>query len=56
MREATGISQEIFAYQNGIDRTQWSNMENGIDMRLTTLFRGLKALDISPSDFFSDFE
>jgi transcriptional regulator with XRE-family HTH domain len=56
MREATDLSQEKFAYQSGIDRTQWANMENGVDMRISSLYRALAALDISPAEFFKDFK
>lgn len=55
-REATGISQEKFAYQVGIDRTQWRNMETGVDMRVSSLYRAIKALDMSPAEFFKDFK
>lgn len=56
LREATDISQELFAYESGIDRTQWSKMENGVDMKLSSLYKALVALDISPAEFFKDFE
>jgi DNA-binding XRE family transcriptional regulator len=56
MREETGYSQEIFAYEHSFDRKQWYNMENGVDMKLSTLNRALKALDISPSAFFAGIE
>lgn len=56
MREETGYSQEIFAYEHGFDRKQWYNMENGVDMKLSTLNRALKALNITPADFFAGIE
>ena len=56
MREATGYSQELFAYEHGFDRRQWYNMENGVDMRLTTLQRAIAALGITPAEFFKDFK
>jgi transcriptional regulator with XRE-family HTH domain len=56
MREATGMSQEKFAYQSGIDRTQWQNIETGVDMRISTLYRAIKALGLSPAEFFKDFK
>jgi transcriptional regulator with XRE-family HTH domain len=55
LREATDFSQETFAYEHGIDRRQWYNMENGVDMRISTLYRGLKALGTTPAEFFMDF-
>jgi DNA-binding XRE family transcriptional regulator len=56
MREETGYSQEIFAYEHGFDRRQWYNMENGVDMRLSTLQRAITALGTTPTDFFKDFK
>jgi transcriptional regulator with XRE-family HTH domain len=56
LREATGISQEKFAYQAGIDRTQWRNMETGVDMRVSTLYRGIVSLGLTPAEFFKDFK
>jgi transcriptional regulator with XRE-family HTH domain len=56
LREETGYSQEAFAYEHGFDRRQWYNMENGIDMKLSTLNKAFKALGISPAEFFKDFK
>lgn len=56
LREATGASQEKFAYQVGIDRTQWRNMETGVDMRITSLYRAIAALGMTPAEFFKDFK
>lgn len=56
IREATGISQEKFAYQVGIDRTQWRNMETGVDMRVSSLYRAIAALGMTPAEFFKDFK
>lgn len=56
LREESGLSQEKFAYAHGFDRTQWGNIENGTDMKLTTLYRALLAVDQSPADFFRDFK
>ena len=56
LREETGYSQEIFAYEHGFDRKQWYNMENGVDMKLSTLNRALKALNITPTGFFASIE
>jgi transcriptional regulator with XRE-family HTH domain len=56
VREATGLSQEKFALQAGIDRTQWGNMETGVDMRLSTLYRAVNAFGMTPAEFFKDFK
>ncbi len=56
LREATGYSQEAFAYEHGFDRRQWYNMENGVDMRSTTLGRAITALGTTPAEFFKDFK
>jgi transcriptional regulator with XRE-family HTH domain len=56
IREATGTSQEKFAYQVGIDRTQWRNMETGVDMRISSLYRAIAALEMTPAEFFKDFK
>ena len=55
-REKTGLSQEKFAYSVGIDRTQWRNMEAGVDMRISSLYRAITALGMTPADFFKDFK
>jgi transcriptional regulator with XRE-family HTH domain len=56
LREESGFSQENFAYEHGIDRRQWYNMENGVDMRLSTLQRAIAALSTTPAEFFNDFK
>ena len=56
MREASGYSQEAFAYEHGFDRRQWYNMEKGVDMRSTTLWRAIIALGTTPAEFFRDFK
>ena len=55
-QEAGYTSHETFAYEHGIDRTQWSKMERGVDMKASTLYKALAALDISPAEFFKDFK
>lgn len=56
LREATGSSQETFAYEHGFDRRQWYNMETGVDMRISTLQRAIIALGTTPAEFFKDFK
>jgi hypothetical protein len=55
-QEAGYKSHENFAFEHGIDRTQWSKMERGVDMKISTLHKALAALDISPAEFFRDFK
>lgn len=55
LRKAKGYSNyEQFAYLHDIGRSQYGKYEKGADMRLSTFFRVLKALDIHPVDFFKD--
>lgn len=57
LRQDAGYkSHETFAFEHGIDRTQWSKMERGIDMKVSTLYKALAVLDISPAEFFKDFK
>lgn len=48
-------SYESFAYEHGFHRAQVGQIENGRDMRLSTLFKILQALQITPQDFFSEW-
>lgn len=55
LRKAKGYSNyEQFAFQHGIGRAQYGRYEKGHDLRLTTLLRILKALGVSPAEFFSE--
>jgi transcriptional regulator with XRE-family HTH domain len=47
-------SYETFAFENDIHRAQFGRYENGTDLRLSSLFRVLKALGVSPKEFFSE--
>lgn len=44
---------EFFAYDNGIPRAQYGRYEKGEDLRFSSLIKVLKALEISPKEFFS---
>ncbi len=46
-------NQEIFAYDNDLNRAQYNKYERGGDIRFSSLVRLLKALDVSVKDFFS---
>lgn len=55
LRKERGYSnQEIFAYDNDLNRAQYNKYERGGDIRFSSLVRLLKALDISVKDFFSE--
>ena len=55
LRKAKGFSNyEHFAYFNNIGRSQYGKYEKGADMRLSTFLRVLKALDVSPEEFFKE--
>jgi len=47
-------SYEIFAFDNNINRAQFGRYERGEDLRLSSLLRILKALKVSPEEFFSE--
>lgn len=55
LRKAKGYSNyEQFAYLHDIGRSQYGKYEKGADMRLSTFFRVLEALEISPVEFFGE--
>lgn len=58
LREQAGYtSYEHFAYDHNIGRAQYGKYERGTeDMRLSSLFRILEAMNISWNDFFKDVE
>lgn len=47
-------SYEIFAFDNNINRAQFGRYERGEDLRVSSLLKILKALKISPAEFFGD--
>jgi len=48
---------EVFAYDKNIGRSQYGKYEKGSeDLRLSSLFKVLKAMDISFEDFFKGIE
>lgn len=55
IRKAKGYSNyEQFAYENNIGRAQYGRYEKGSDLRLSSLFKVLQAMDISPAEFFEE--
>jgi transcriptional regulator with XRE-family HTH domain len=57
LRKEKVISQETFANQNGLDRSQVSRIERGLsNIELYTLVSFIRALDISLKDFFAGID
>ena len=55
MRKAKGYTNyERFAYLHDIGRAQYGKYEKGADMRLSTFFRVMRAMGITPTEFFSE--
>lgn len=55
LRKQAGYNNyELFAYENGFGRSQYGRYENGSDIRFSTLVRLIKALGITPAEFFSE--
>lgn len=55
LRKAKGYSNyEQFAYENNIGRAQYGRYEKGSDLRLSTFFKVLEAMNISPEEFFRE--
>ncbi|MFN7913193.1 MAG: helix-turn-helix domain-containing protein [Bacteroidota bacterium] len=50
-------SYEIFAYDHNISRSQYGRYEKGEDIRYTSLLKVIRALGVTPKEFFSkDFD
>jgi len=47
-------SAERFANDHDVHRVQWGRYENGYDLYVSSLFNVLKALDVTPAEFFSE--
>jgi transcriptional regulator with XRE-family HTH domain len=57
LRKEKGLSQESFAYQHGLDRTQVGRLERGeSNFEWYTLVTILRALDITMQEFFEGIE
>ena len=56
-RKKAGYSNyEYFAYENNISRPQYGKYEAGANIQMNTLYKILKALQISPEEFFQGME
>lgn len=47
-------SQEKAALAFNINRTQWADYESGVEMKLSTFFRVLDGLQVTPQEFFAE--
>jgi transcriptional regulator with XRE-family HTH domain len=47
---------EYFAFENNISRAQYGRYEQGQDLRLSSLLKVLKALGVTPDEFFKGIE
>lgn len=55
IRKVKGYSNyELFAYQHEIDRAQYGRYEKGTDLRLSSLLKLLRAMDMTLIEFFSE--
>lgn len=54
LRKRKYSNYEHFAYENDLNRVQYGRYENGNDFRMSTFLKILKALKISPVEFFSE--
>lgn len=54
LRKKKYSNYEHFAYENDLNRVQYGRYENGKDMRMSSFLKILKALKISPKEFFSE--
>lgn len=55
LRAARGYSNyEKFAFEKDIPRAQYWRYEKGEDLKFTSLMKVLRALEITPEEFFSE--
>lgn len=56
LRKEKGFSSfEAFANEYGLDRVQYWRVEKGSNITLKTFFKLLEIHNITPQDFFKDF-
>lgn len=56
-RKKAGYSNyEYFAYEHNISRPQYGKYEAGANIQLNTLHKILKALKVSPKEFFEGID
>ena len=54
-KKAGYTNYEYFAYDHDISRPQYGKYEAGANIQLNTLLRILKAMKVSPEEFFQGF-
>ncbi len=55
LRKEKGYTNyELFAFDNNIARAQYGRYEKGADLKISSLIKVLKALNISLYDFFDE--
>ncbi|MEM7085224.1 MAG: helix-turn-helix transcriptional regulator [Bacteroidota bacterium] len=56
LRKAKGYNNyESFAFDNNLPRAQYGRYEKGQDLRFSSLYKVIKAFDISVEEFFEGF-
>jgi transcriptional regulator with XRE-family HTH domain len=55
-KKAGYSNYEYFAYDNNISRPQYGKYEAGANIQLNTLYKILKALNVTPEEFFKGIE
>ena len=55
-KKAGYTNYEYFAYDHNISRPQYGKYEAGANIQLNTLIRILKAMNVSPEEFFQGFK
>lgn len=57
LRTKTGLSVNLFAYENDLQKSMVSRLENGQnEPKLASLWKIAEALKIKPSDFMKEIE
>ena len=55
VRKAKGYTNyERFAYLHNIGRAQYGKYERGADMKISTFFKIMRELEITPNEFFEE--
>ena len=54
LRKERGFSQEILAYEAGVERSQMGKIERGAGVSIGTLFKLSKTLKVEIRDFFDN--
>jgi len=55
LRQEKGYSNyESFAYENNLPRAQYGRYEKGEDLKYSSLLKVIRALGVTPKDFFSE--